>query len=175
MTDDQDPLSVPAQWHVTEEAADARDGLPPAFPARIGLFQVLAPVSVQAGHGHPGALPVVTFPQPPVMEHRDLGLAKGNDRGLGRASQVGAEHRGDPVARAPIPQLTRLRPAPLRESAGPPAGGESRLVVLARRMGLKYQLDGHQPSLRTAPGKARAGTTCGRSQYSVRLILSFVA
>jgi len=34
--DDQDPLLVPAERQVAEEAADAGDGLPPAFPARVG-------------------------------------------------------------------------------------------------------------------------------------------
>lgn len=32
VTDDEDPLLVPAHWQVAEESADARDGLPPAFP-----------------------------------------------------------------------------------------------------------------------------------------------
>ena len=34
VADDQHPLPVPAQRQVTEEAADAPDGLPPALPAR---------------------------------------------------------------------------------------------------------------------------------------------
>jgi hypothetical protein len=78
MPDDQDPLLVPAQWQVTEEAADARNGLPPAFPARVGPVQVLALAGVHLGHGHPVALPVVTFAQPPVIQHRDPGGAEGN-------------------------------------------------------------------------------------------------
>jgi hypothetical protein len=35
MADDQDPLPVPAQWQVGEEAADAADGLLPASPAGL--------------------------------------------------------------------------------------------------------------------------------------------
>src|SRR5215469_10720958 len=42
VADDQDPFLVPAQRQVTQEAADASDGLPPALPARIGPVQVLA-------------------------------------------------------------------------------------------------------------------------------------
>ena len=68
MADDQDPLLVPAQWQVGEETADAGDGLPSAFPARVGLVQVLAPTSVQLGYGHPVVPPVVTFAQPPVTD-----------------------------------------------------------------------------------------------------------
>jgi hypothetical protein len=33
MTDHQDPAPVPAQRQVSEEAADAVDGLPPALPS----------------------------------------------------------------------------------------------------------------------------------------------
>src|SRR6266581_4936623 len=35
MTDDEDPLPVPAQWQVIKEPVEAHNGLPPAFPARI--------------------------------------------------------------------------------------------------------------------------------------------
>src|SRR6266516_4026822 len=98
---------------------------------------MLAPASVQLGHGHPVSLPVVTFAQPPVIEHRNRGLAEGGGCGLDSAGQVGAEHRGDPVARAPLPQLPRLHPAPLREPAGHPAAGASLFVVLGRGMGLQ--------------------------------------
>src|SRR5271168_811203 len=68
--DDQHPLSVPAQRQVIEEAPDARDGLAPAFTARIDPVKVVAPVGVQLGHRHPVALPVVTLAQPPVEQHR---------------------------------------------------------------------------------------------------------
>jgi len=44
--DDQHPLPAPAQGQVGEEAADAGGGLPPAFPARVGLVQVRTPAGV---------------------------------------------------------------------------------------------------------------------------------
>jgi hypothetical protein len=148
VTDEQDPLPVPAQRQVGEEAADARCGLPPAFPARIRPVQVLAPAGVQLGHRHPVAPPVVAFAQPPVIQHRDRGLGEGNGCCLGSPGQVGAEHRRDPVAPAAA-QLPRLHPAPFGQLAGQPAGGASLFVVLGRGVGLKYQLDGHQPTPRT--------------------------
>jgi hypothetical protein len=61
MTDDEDPPPVPAQGQVTQEPADARNGLPPAFPVRVGPVEMLAPASVQFGGGHPVALPVIAF------------------------------------------------------------------------------------------------------------------
>jgi hypothetical protein len=49
VADDENPLPVPPQWQVGEEPADAGDGLPPAFAARVDLVQVVAPASVQFG------------------------------------------------------------------------------------------------------------------------------
>lgn len=99
MTDEEYPLPVPAQPQVAEEPADAGYCLPPAFPARIWPVQVLAPASVLLGHGHPVALPVVAFAQPPVIQHRDRGLAEGDGCCLGSAGQAGAEHGGDQLRR----------------------------------------------------------------------------
>lgn len=62
MTDDQHPLSLPAQRQIAKEAANARHGLPPAFSAWIGLVQMLAAGCLQLGHRHSVVLPVVTFP-----------------------------------------------------------------------------------------------------------------
>src|ERR1700734_459706 len=90
MPDNQDPLSIPAQRQVAEEPADARDGLPPAFPARIRRVEMLETASVQLGRRHPVALPIVTFAEPPVIEHRNRGLAEGGGGCLGRAGEVGA-------------------------------------------------------------------------------------
>ena len=53
MADDKDPLPVPAQRQVAEEAADARNGLPPAFPARVGPVQVLALAACRSATGIP--------------------------------------------------------------------------------------------------------------------------
>jgi hypothetical protein len=39
VADDKDLLAAPAQRQVVEEPADAGDGLPPAFPARVGPVQ----------------------------------------------------------------------------------------------------------------------------------------
>jgi hypothetical protein len=39
VADDEDPLAVPVQRQAVEEPADAGDGLPPAFPARVGLVR----------------------------------------------------------------------------------------------------------------------------------------
>jgi hypothetical protein len=61
MPDDQDPLLLPAQLQVGEEAADAGDGLPPASPARVGPVQVLAPACVQLGRWHPVALAISDY------------------------------------------------------------------------------------------------------------------
>jgi len=123
----------------------------PAIPAqrqpRVEPVQVLGLAGVHLGHGHPVALPVVTFAQPPVMQYRDPGGAEGNGGCLGSAGQVGAEHGGDPVAHAAAPQLLCLRPAPFGQLAGQPSGGVPLLVVHGRGMGLKDQLDGHQPTL----------------------------
>lgn len=125
-------------------------GPPPAFPARVGPVQVLAAAGVQLGRGHAITLPVIAFAQPPVMQHRDRGLAEGNRGCLGGADQVGAEHGGDVVADAAAPQLPRLNPALFRQLAGQPAGGTPLLVVHGHGVGLKDQLDGHQPTLRPA-------------------------
>jgi len=147
VTEEEDPLPVPAQRQVAEEASDAGNGLPPAFAILIGPVQMLAPASMQLGHAHPVALPVIAFAQPPVIQHRDPGGAEGNRRCLGSTRQVGAEHGGDPVADAAAAQLLRLRPAPFGQLAGQPAGGVPLLVVHGHGMGLKDQLDGHQPTL----------------------------
>jgi hypothetical protein len=111
MPDNQDPLSIPAQRQVAEEPADARDGLPPAFPARTRRVQMLETASVQLGRRRPVALPIVTFAEPPVIEHRNRGLAEGGGGCLGSATEVGAEDGGEPVAHAPVPELPGLHPA----------------------------------------------------------------
>ena len=46
-----------------------------------------------------------------------------------------------------IDPFLRLRPAPFGQLAGQPAGGVPLLVVHGHGMGLKDQLDGHQPTL----------------------------
>jgi len=150
-----------AERHVIEEAADARDSLPPALPARIGPVQVLPPSGVQLGRGHPVALPVVTLAQPPVIQHRDRRAGEGHRGRLGGPGQVRAEHRGDPVAATPPSQLTGLHPALFGQLAGQPAGGASLLVVHGRGVGLKDQPDGHQPTLRGAAGGRTAGAAPG--------------
>jgi hypothetical protein len=111
--DDQNPLPVPAQGQVGQEPANARRGFPPALPARIRAVQVLTPAGLQFGHRHPVALAVVAFTQPPVVQDGDRRAGEGNGRRLGGARQVGAEHRGDPIAAAAASQLAGLRQAPL--------------------------------------------------------------
>jgi hypothetical protein len=116
---------------------------------------VFATASVQLGHGHPVALPVITFAQSPVIQHRDRGGAEGSRGCLGSAGQVGAEHDGDPVIQAAAPQLLRLRPALFGQLAEQPARGAAQLAVPGRGVGLTDQLDGHQPTLRTCCGTPR--------------------
>jgi hypothetical protein len=71
--DDEDSLIVPAQRQVAEETADTGDGLPPAFPARIRLVQVLTSTTVHLDRRHPVALSVITLAQPPVVQRRNVG------------------------------------------------------------------------------------------------------
>ena len=61
--DDEHPLPVPARWQVVKETADTSDGLPPAFPVRIRLVQVLMPATVHLGRGYPVTPAVVTLTQ----------------------------------------------------------------------------------------------------------------
>ena len=113
MAADEKPLAVPAQRQVAEEPANAGDGLPSAFPAQVGPVQEVTPGRVQLGGREPGALAVIAFAQPPVVQDLEPRLAEGDGCRLGGASQVGAEHGGDPVSDAPLPKLTRLVPGPV--------------------------------------------------------------
>ena len=87
------------------------------------------------GQGHP--LPRATS-----------GATRSTSTSRKRPSGIRPRAGGGPIAAASLPQLTGLHLAPLGESAGQPAGGAFLLVVLGRAAGLKYQLDGHQPTLR---------------------------
>ncbi|HEY3733261.1 MAG TPA: IS110 family transposase [Streptosporangiaceae bacterium] len=152
VADDQHPPPAPAQRQISEEPADPPHRLPPALPTRIRTVQIVTPARVQLRRGHPVALPVITLPQPPVTQHRNRRPAEGDGRRLHGPAQIGAEHRGNPVLTTPPPESLCLHPALLRQPPRQPAGGTPRLVVLTGRMGLKHQLDGHQPTLRaTAP------------------------
>ena len=159
MTNDEDPLLVPAQWQITEKPADPRDGLPPAFPAWVGPVQVAAQAGVQLGHRHPVPLSVVAFAQPPVIQHRNRGLAKGDGCCLGRAGQIGAEHSDDPHRCRVVAPARRACSRPNSDSrpGSQPVPSPASLSSVVQWVSKTSSMATSPPYGRVPPGRERYG------------------
>ena len=135
--DHEDSLTVPPGRQVTEEATDPADGLGPALPARVWGGQMLGSHGVHSRGRCPVELAVVTFAQPPVREHRQVGVREGQRSGLGRSVKVGGEDRGEAIATAPLSKFPGQASAPLGQLARQPASRYPEIVVLAPGMGFE--------------------------------------
>jgi hypothetical protein len=111
VADHEDPRSIPTQQKVIEESSHTTDGCPPALPARIRRIEVPAAIAMQLGRGGSVLLPIITFPQSPVVEDRQPGVRECDGRGLERSAEVGREDGCEPVVSPPSPKLSRLSAA----------------------------------------------------------------
>lgn len=155
--DDQDPPAVVAAGEVVEERADAVHDVLVALPSREGDLDPLRALALESLDRRAVQRTVVALPQPGIRVDRDRGAREGDLRRLHGASEVRGEHRLDPVGATALIERPGQAPTPGGQTSVPPPCGDAALVVLAQRMSLEDDLDGHAPMLtiRGGPGRRR--------------------
>src|SRR6266542_3614840 len=136
---------------VARPIAPADRQVGPNLGARIRPIEVVLPILAQLSGRRPVAAPEIALPQSPVVQDRDVGLAKRDLRRLDRASQIRPEHGGNAVVAPPSTHLRGVVAATLGEAPGQPAGSDAPFVVLAQHMRLEHDLDRHSTSVAKRP------------------------
>jgi hypothetical protein len=94
-------------------------------------------------HRSSGFISVVTLPQSPVEENREVDVNEGDLGRLYRSAKIRNEYGGKTVIASAITEPPRLFTPRFRESTVGPTTGDTLLVVLTRRMRLKDDFDPH--------------------------------
>jgi hypothetical protein len=134
VADHQHALPLPTQLKITEETADAHHCRPPGLATWVRRIEIRQPLCVHKRRGHPIALAVVAFSEPPVMKDRKAAAIERESCRLHRPSEVRREDGRESVVASTLPEFSCEFTTSLRESSVVPSCRAPEVVVFTPRM-----------------------------------------